>query len=463
MQQALAYARDGLDRFTGELEDLLRIPSISTDPAFKADVRGCADWLVDHLREIGFEEAEAVETSGHPIVYAEHAAAEGAPTVLVYGHYDVQPPDPVELWDSPPFEPTRKDGKLYARGACDDKGQLFMHLKAAEAYLKGEGALPVGLKLVLEGEEESGSVHLAPFIEANQDRLRADVVVVSDTSMFAPGVPSITYALRGLAYVEVTLEGPNRDLHSGIYGGGIENPISALATLIAGLHDSEHRVAIPGFYDDARDLTDEERATFRKLPFDEAAWKGSVGVADVRHEAGYSVLEAITARPTLDVNGIWGGYTGEGAKTVLPSKASAKVSMRLVPDQRPADVAEKLRAYLEAKTPPTMTLRFRDLHGGDPALIDTDSPAMQAAAEAMEGVYGRPPYFTREGGSIPVVADFKRILGLDTVLMGFGLDADAIHSPNEHFGLDRFDEGIRAIIRFFSTFAEKGGMGEREG
>ena len=463
MQQALAYAHEHLDRFTRELEDLLRIPSISTDSAYRADVRRCAGWLVDHLLEIGFEKAEAVETGGHPIVYAEHAPDVGAasqtsvqkPTVLVYGHYDVQPPDPVERWDSPPFEPTRRNGALYARGACDDKGQLFMHLKAAEAYLKGEGELPVHLKLVLEGEEESGSTHLAGFIEQNQDRLVADVVVVSDTAMFAPGVPSITYALRGLAYVEVTLEGPDRDLHSGVYGGAVENPINALAQLIAGLHDSQHRVAIPGFYDDARDLTDEERATFQRLPFDEKAWKASVGVADVRTEAGYTVLEAITARPTLDVNGIWGGYTGEGAKTVLPSTASAKISMRLVPDQRPSDVVHKLKTYLEAKTPPTMKLHFRDLHGGHPALVDTDRPAMQAAAEAMEGVYGRPPYFTREGGSIPVVADFKRILGLDTVLMGFGLDTDAIHSPNEHFGLDRFDEGIRSIIRFFDAFAEK--------
>ena len=461
MQQALAYARDHLDRFTTELEDLLRIPSISTDSAYKADVRRCADWLAGHLSEIGFATSETVETGGHPVVYAEHAPDPSRPTVLVYGHYDVQPPDPVELWDSPPFEPTRKNGLLYARGACDDKGQMFMHVKAAEAYLQGEGNLPVNLKLVLEGEEESGSAHLAPFIEDNQDRLAADIVVVSDTSMFAPGVPSITYALRGLAYVEITLEGPNRDLHSGIYGGAIENPINALAQLIAGLHDKDHRIAVAGFYDDVRDLTDEERATFRKLPFDEAEWKASVGVADVRHEAGYTTLEAISARPTLDVNGIWGGYTGEGAKTVLPSKASAKISMRLVPDQHPADIVEKLQAYLEARTPPTMKLHFRDLHGGNPALIDTDSPAMQAAAEAMEGVYGRPPYFTREGGSIPVVADFKRILGLDTVLMGFGLDSDAIHSPNEHFGLDRFDEGIRAIVRFLAVFAEKGGMGEK--
>ncbi|RMH63255.1 MAG: dipeptidase [Bacteroidetes bacterium] len=452
MDNALTYARDHYDRFIADLEALLRIPSISTDPAYAGEVRRCAEWLVEHLRQIGMAQATLFETDGHPIVYAEHHVGDDRPTVLVYGHYDVQPPDPLELWTSPPFEPVIRDGVLYARGACDDKGQFWMHVKAAEAYLHGEGALPLNLKILLEGEEESGSVHLAPFIRAHRDLLAADVVLISDTAMFARDVPSITYGLRGLAYVEVTLTGPNRDLHSGSYGGAIENPINTLARLIAGLHDAEHRITIPGFYDDVRPLTEEERATYRALPFDEAAWLADVGVRQARTEAGYSVLEAKSARPTLDVNGIWGGYTGQGAKTVLPSQAHAKISMRLVPDQQPDDIVARLRQYFEAHTPPTMTLRFTDLHGGKPVIVDVDNPAMQAAAEAMAGVYGKKPYFTREGGSIPVVADFKEILGIDTVLMGFGLNSDALHSPNEHFGLDRFREGVETIIRFHATY-----------
>ena len=462
MEHALRYADEHQDRFVSELEDLLRIPSISTDPQYADDVQQAANWLASHLRSLGLQGVEVCQTDGHPIVYAEHlGAGDDKPTVLVYGHYDVQPPDPLELWDSPPFEPTRRngdarDGTLYARGACDDKGQLFMHAKAAESYLSSDdGALPVNLKFIIEGEEESGSAHLAPFIEENKDRLEADVVLISDTGMFAQGVPSITYGLRGLAYVEVTLTGPDRDLHSGLFGGAVENPINALARLIAGLHDEDHRVTVDGFYDDARDLTEEERQTFRDLPFDEAAWREEIGLRQAKSEAGYDVLEAVGGRPTLDVNGISGGYQGEGAKTVLPSKASAKISCRLVPDQQPADIADKLERYFEKHTPETMHLQFERLHGGQPALIDTDSPAMQAAADAMEAVYDRRPFFTREGGTIPVVADFKSLLGLDTVLMGFGLESDAIHSPNEHFGLDRFREGIQSIIRFHQRFAEK--------
>lgn len=455
MDQALSYAAAHQEAFVAELEDLLRIPSISTDPAYKADVRRCATWLADHLRALGMGHVELFETDGHPILYAHHHVADDRPTVLVYGHYDVQPPDPLDLWETPPFEPTRRGQTLYARGASDDKGQLFMHVKAVEAYLKTGTPLPVNLKFLVEGEEESGSVHLEPFIESHRALLAADVVVISDTALFAPGVPSITYGLRGLAYVEVTLTGPDRDLHSGVYGGAVENPINALARLIAGLHDADGRVAVPGFYDAVRPLTDDERATYRALPFDETGWKASIGVEAVRTEAGYSVLEAVTARPTLDVNGIWGGYTGEGAKTVLPARASAKISCRLVPDQQPGAVAELLRAYFEAHTPPTMRLTFRNLHGGRPVLVPTDSPAMQAAADAMEAVFGQRPYFTREGGSIPVVADFKQHLGLDTVLMGFGLNTDALHSPNEHFGLDRFRQGIETAIRFLDAYARQ--------
>lgn len=450
--QALAYVDTHFERFVAELQDLLRIPSISTDPDYAGEVRRAAAWLADHFRALGLQTVEIFETGGHPIVYAAYEVGSDRPTVLVYGHYDVQPPDPLELWTSSPFEPRIRDGVLYARGASDDKGQLFMHVKAAEAYLKTAGTLPVNLKFLIEGEEESGSVHLRPFIEAHRSLLSADVVAISDTALFAPGVPSITYGLRGLVYVEVELTGPVRDLHSGVYGGAVENPINALARLIAGLHDAQYRITIPGFYDDVRPLTEEERQAFRELPFDEQAWMEAIGVSAVRTEAGYTILEAITARPTLDVNGIWGGYQGKGAKTVLPAKAGAKISMRLVPDQDPEDIIAKTQCYFEQHTPPTCQLRFTALHGGRPVLVNTRHPALQAAAEAMARVFGRRPYFTREGGSIPVVADFKQLLGLDSVLMGFGLNSDAIHAPDEHFGLDRFRQGIESIIYFWQCY-----------
>ena len=461
MDSALQHARDHADRAVEQLTDWLRIPSISTDPDYAADTRRAAEWLADDLRAAGMARVEVMETGtdgdrGHPIVYAEHHVSDSAPTVLVYGHYDVQPPDPLELWDSPPFEPVVVDGDIVARGSADDKGQAFMHAKAVEAYLQGEGALPLNVKMMIEGEEESGSVHLAPWIEAHKELLAADVVLVSDTALFAPGVPSIAYGLRGLAYVEVELTGPSKDLHSGVYGGGVENPVNALCRMIADLHDADHRVTVDGFYDNVRDLTPEEREAYAALPFDEDAWKAEAGVTHTKTEAGYSTLEGTSGRPTLDVNGMWGGYTGKGAKTVLPSKATAKISCRLVPDQTPGEITDKLRAHFEARVPPTMRLDFRDLHGGHGAIVDTSAPAMQAAAEALEGVFGVRPHFTREGGSIPVVADFKRLLGLDTVLMGFGLDSDSIHSPNEKFGLDRFHQGIEASIRFLDAYARQG-------
>jgi len=452
MTDALAYAGENAEQFTAELEDLLRIPSVSTDTAYADDVRDAAHWLAENMESIGVDHVEVIDTGGHPIVFAEHHTGDDKPTVLVYGHYDVQPPDPIDLWNTPPFEPKRENGTLYARGACDDKGQMFMHVKAAEAYLKQEGELPVNLKFLIEGEEETGSVHLGPFIEANQEKLDADVVLISDTAMFAPGVPSITYGLRGLAYTEVTLRGPNRDLHSGIYGGAVDNPANALSRIIADLHDEDHRIAIPGFYDNVRDLTPEERETYAKLPFDEERWKEEIDIDAVLTEKGYTTLEAISARPTLDVNGIWGGYTGEGAKTVLPATAHAKISMRLVPNQKTEDIYDKLEAFLEERVPDTMKLEFKRLHGGKPVLVDTESTAMQAAKDAMGDVFGKEPFFVRNGGSIPIVADFKDILGLDSVLMGFGLDSDAIHSPNEHFGLDRFQKGIESIIRFHDKF-----------
>ncbi|HCR48449.1 MAG TPA: dipeptidase [Bacteroidetes bacterium] len=455
MQKALTYAADHADQQVSELLEWLRIPSVSADSNHAGDVKKAAEWLAKNLRDIGMAHVEIMPTPGHPVVYAEHIRDAQLPTVLVYGHYDVQPPDPLELWDSPPFEPVIKDGLIYARGSCDDKGQAFMHVKAAEAWIKGEGQLPLNLKFIIEGEEEVGSVHLSQFLEANKQKLAADIVVISDTSLFAEDVPSITYGLRGLAYVEVELTGPNRDLHSGVYGGGVHNPLNELCRLITNLHDADHRVTLPGFYDAVRHLSDEERAGFASLPFDEAGWKAEVDVAETRTEAGYTLLEGITARPTLDLNGIWGGYQGEGAKTVLPAKAGAKISCRLVPDQQPDDVAEMLRKYFEENTPSTMKLRFTALHGGHAAMVDIHHPAMQAASKAMEGVYGRKPVFTREGGSIPIVADFKNILGLNTVLMGFGLDSDAIHSPNEKYGIDRFHKGIEASVRFMEAFANR--------
>jgi acetylornithine deacetylase/succinyl-diaminopimelate desuccinylase-like protein len=455
MEKALSYAQEHFEDSVTGLEDFLRIPSISTNADSAGEVKRAANWLADELRRIGVKTVEVHETAGHPIVYAEHLVDDAKPTILVYGHYDVQPPDPLDLWTSPPFEPTRKNGVLYGRGTCDDKGQLFMHVKAAEAYLQSGDALPLNLKMVFEGEEETGSEHIVPFVRKNKERMKADVVVVSDTAMFDEGVPSITYGLRGMAYVEVKLTGPDRDLHSGVYGGAIENPINALAKLIAGLHDEDHRVTLPGFYDSVRPLSDEERATYKALPFDEGAFIADAGAPVAKTETGYSPHEASTGRPTLDCNGIWGGYIEPGAKTVLPSTANAKISMRLVPNQTSEKAAEQLERYFKEHTPDTMKLDFKYLHGGKAVLVDTTIPAMQATAEAMEGVFGRKPFFTREGGSIPIVADFKEILGIDTVLMGFGLNSDAIHSPNECFGLERFRQGIETSIRFMKIFGER--------
>jgi acetylornithine deacetylase/succinyl-diaminopimelate desuccinylase-like protein len=453
MDAALSYAEDHSDRFIDELKKLLRIPSVSTDSAYADEVERAARWLADHFDGIGMDHAEVIETDGHPLVYSEHITDPAHPTVVVYGHYDVQPPDPLNEWDTAPFEPVQRNGTLYARGACDDKGQMFMQVKAAEAYLSGEGDLPVNLKYIIEGEEETGSMAIESYVQANGDRLDGDVALISDTAMFSAETPSITYGLRGLAYAEITLQGPDRDLHSGNYGGAVDNPANALSRLLAGLHDETHRVTIPGFYDDVIGLTPEERETYAELPFDEAAWRDSIGINDVRTEADYTILEGLTARPTLDVNGLWSGYTGEGAKTVLPAEAHAKLSMRLVPDQSVPDIYNKLEAHLEAVAPDTMTYSVRRLHGGDPVLVDPSIPPMQAAKAAMEEVRGTEPVFVRNGGTIPVVADFQQHLGLDSVLMGFGLDRDAIHSPDESFGLDRFRQGIQAIIRFHDRYA----------
>jgi len=454
---AVHYSKVSQGRFVDELMEFLRIPSVSTDSAYAHHVVHAADYLVDHLKSLGVKDAEAIHTDRHPIVVGSTEVDRARPTILVYGHYDVQPADPIELWTSPPFEPIIDDGLLYGRGACDDKGQLFMHIKALECWVQTSGAPPLNIKFIFEGEEESGSASLPPFIQAHKDLLAADVVVISDSSLFAPGIPSITYGLRGMTYIEVTLTGPDRDLHSGTYGGAIHNPIHALADVIGQMHDEDHRISIDGFYDRVRPLSVEERKTMAALPFESENWIQEVGVTIPVTESGYSVLEASTSRPTLDCNGIWGGYTGDGAKTVLPSKASAKISMRLIPDQNPDEIARITESWLRSRVPASMQVELKVLHGAQPVLIDTESPAMAAASQALHDVYHRFPYFTRIGGSIPVVADFKHLLGLDSVLMGFGLDSDAIHSPNEHFGLDRFAEGIESIIRFHAHYSETAG------
>lgn len=453
--EAVAYSHNNQARFVEDLIELLEIPSISTDPAYAKDVAQAADWLVTHLKNLGVHNAEAIQTEGHPIVVGGIEDNPSRPTVLVYGHYDVQPADPIELWTDPPFTPVIRDGVLYARGSCDDKGQMFMHLKALECWKKTAGTAPINLKFILEGEEESGSASLPGFIQSHRELLSADVVIISDSSLFAPGIPSISYGLRGMTYVEITLTGPDRDLHSGTYGGAIHNPANVLAALIASMHDADHRITIDRFYDRVIPLSDAERRVMAALPFDTDAFIHEVGVHTPVTESGYSVLEASTSRPTLDCNGIWGGYTGDGAKTVLPSKASAKISMRLVPNQDPDEIARLMEAWLRERVPESMQLEFTSVHGAQPVLIDTQSSAMKAASRALEDVYARPPYFTRMGGSIPVVADFKHLLGLDSVLMGFGLDSDAIHSPDEHFGLDRFAEGIEAIVRFHAHYASE--------
>lgn len=455
MDDVLAQLEARGERDLADLFAFLRIPSVSADPAHRADVRRCAQWLAGAFREAGLS-ASAEETGGHPAVLAQWQGAPGAPTVLVYGHYDVQPPEPLENWTSAPFEPAVREGKIVARGASDDKGQLFCHLAAARGHLAARGRLPVNLVFLIEGEEESGSAHLEAFVQANRERLRCDAVVVSDSSQFAPGVPALTYGLRGLAYLEAVLRGPARDLHSGSFGGAVQNPANALARMLAALHDEEGRVAVPGFYDDVRPLEPWEREDFAALPFDEAAYRRDLGVDALPGEAGYSVLERVWARPTLDVNGLWSGYTGEGAKTVLPAVASAKLSCRLVPDQDPERVAALLEARLRDLTPPGCRLEVRRLHGARPVLLPVDAPPVRAAAEAIRRGFGAAPVFTREGGSIPVVEAFQRLLGAPVVLLGFGRPDDGAHGPDEKLDLGDFRKGIRTSAWLWELLTSAG-------
>jgi acetylornithine deacetylase/succinyl-diaminopimelate desuccinylase-like protein len=438
-----------------QLKDYLRIPSISTDPDYKQDVLRCSDWLLERMREAGLT-AEKIDTAGNPLIYAEWLNAPGKPTVLFYGHYDVQPVDPIEEWRNPPFEPTVEGDHLVARGATDDKGQSFAHLKAVEAMLAERGRLPVNVKFIIEGEEESGGASIDAFVEADaRGKLACDCVVISDSSMYSPELPSLLYSLRGLAYMEVRVTGPDHDLHSGSFGGAVSNPLNALGDIVASLRDPKTgRILIPHFYDDVRPLADWERKEFAKLPWDEAAYKQEIGVTALLGEEGYSTCERTWARPTCDVNGIWGGYQGKGAKTVLPSKAGAKISMRLVPDQDPAKIAELFAAHVKAAAPAGVTVEVERLHGAEPVLIEAEGPIIEAALDAMEETWGARPVRVREGGSIPIVGTFAEVLKVPVLLLGFGLEDDRLHSPNEKFNLSNFYRGIGATVRLLDRLGE---------
>lgn len=453
------YITDNKDRFLNELLDLLKIPSISADKNYQADVLRTAESIKTRLIESGADKVEICATKGFPVVYGEKIIDPKLPTVVVYGHYDVQPADPLNLWDSPPFEPVIKktaihpDGAIFARGACDDKGQMYMHVKAFEIMMK-TNSLPCNVKFMIEGEEEVGSPSLGPWIIENKERLKGDIILISDTSIIANDIPSIDTGLRGLAYMEVEVTGPNRDLHSGVYGGAVANPINVLCKMIASCHDENKHITIPGFYDKVQELSANERTEMAKAPFDLEEYKKDLAIDDVYGEKDYSTIERTGIRPTLDVNGIWGGYIGEGAKTVLPSKAFAKISMRLVPDQNSHEISELFQKYFENIAPKSVKVKVTPHHGGEPVVVSTESAGYRAASKAMEETYGKKPVPTRGGGSIPIVALFKKELGLDSILFGFGLDSDALHSPNEHYGLFNYYKGIETIPLFYKYFTE---------
>jgi acetylornithine deacetylase/succinyl-diaminopimelate desuccinylase-like protein len=457
-----SYISQHKERMLNELFDLLKIPSVSADSKYKADVNKTAEAVKQRLIEAGAEKVEVCQTKGHPVVYGEKMIDPSKPTVVVYGHYDVQPPDPLNLWDSPPFEPVIKktnihpQGAIFARGACDDKGQMYMHVKAFELMMK-TNTLPCNVKFMIEGEEEVGSPNLGPWIIENKARLKGDVILISDTSIIANDTPSIDTGLRGLAYMEVEITGPNRDLHSGVYGGAVANPINILCKMIADCHDENRHITIAGFYDDVMTLSKEDRAELAKAPFNLDEYKKDLGVAEELGEKGYSTIERTGIRPTLDVNGIWGGYTGEGAKTVLPSKAFAKISMRLVPNQDSHKISELFTKHFESVAPKSVKVKVTTHHGGEPVVVSTESAGFKAASKAMEETYGKKPIPTRGGGSIPIVALFKKELGLDSILFGFGLDSDALHSPNEHYGLFNYYKGIETIPLFYNYFTQLSG------
>lgn len=453
MQKINEYVANNKQRFLDELFELLRFPSVSADPKYAADVKNTAEYVAQKLRDAGADNVEICPTAGHPIVYGEKLIDPSKPTVLVYGHYDVQPPDPLELWETPPFEPTVRDGKIFARGACDDKGQFYMHVKAFE-LMNELDLLACNVKFMIEGEEEVGSENLGVFVKENKARLKADVVLVSDTAMISLDTPSLETGLRGLSYVEVEVVGPNRDLHSGVYGGAVANPATILAQMIASLHDENNHITVPGFYDDVVDLTKSERQALNAAPYDEKTYKKDLGVDELWGEKSYSTFERAGTRPTMEVNGIWSGYIGEGAKTVLPSKANAKISMRLVPNQDSETITKLFIDHFTKIAPPSVKVTVKPHHGGEPVVTPTDSIAFQAAEKAMEESFGKKPIPTRGGGSIPIVALFEKELEIKTVLMGFGLDSDNLHSPNEKFDIANYIKGIETIPLFHKYFAE---------
>ena len=460
MSDTQSYIQQNKQRFLDELIELLKIASISADPAYNQDVLNCADAVAKHLANAGADQVEICETKGYPVVYGEKIINPELPTVLVYGHYDVQPADPLELWESGPFEPVVKktelhpEGAIFARGSADDKGQFFMHVKAFEAMMK-TNSLPCNIKFIIEGEEEVGSVSLAGFLEENKEKLSCDVILISDTHIYSNEQPTVTTGLRGLSYMEVEVEGPNRDLHSGLYGGAVPNPINVLAEMIAKLHDEEGRITIDGFYDNVEIVSAEDRAEMNKLKDNPEEFKKSIGLSGVDGETGYTTLERTSIRPTLDVNGIWGGYTGEGAKTVIPSKAFAKISMRLVPYQTDEEITEKFTKYFEKIAPASVKVKVTPHHGGMPYVLQSNTKEFQAAKKAMEKAFGKEVLPYRSGGSIPITSLFEKILGAKSVLMGFGLDSDAIHSPNEHYGLYNFYKGIESIPYFFEFYTQQ--------
>jgi acetylornithine deacetylase/succinyl-diaminopimelate desuccinylase-like protein len=453
------YINQNKDRFINELIELLKIPSISADPAYKADVLNCADAVAKAIKDAGADNVEICETIGYPIVYAEKIVDEKLPTVLVYGHYDVQPADPLELWKSGPFDPvlkktdTHPKGAIFARGACDDKGQFYMHIKAFELMMN-TGTLPCNVKFMIEGEEEVGSDNLGLFVKENKEKLNCDAILISDTGIIANDTPSITTGLKGLSYVEVEVTGPNRDLHSGLYGGAVANPINILCEMIAKMKDENNHIAIPGFYDNVAELSLDERADIARAPFSLDKYKAALDLSDVHGEKGYTTMERTGIRPTLDVNGIWGGYTGEGAKTVIASKAYAKISMRLVPNQSDEEITTLFCHYFKSIAPKSVSVKVTPHHGGEPYVSPTVIPAYLAASKAMETTYGKKPVPVKSGGSIPIVALFEAELGVKSILLGFGLDSDAIHSPNEHYGIFNYLKGIETIPHFFANYVK---------
>jgi acetylornithine deacetylase/succinyl-diaminopimelate desuccinylase-like protein len=459
MNNVIDFINVNRDRYLDELKALLAIPSISALPEHAGDVRRCAEWCAEEMRRIGLQNVRLIETPGNPVVYGDWLHAPGAPTILFYGHYDVQPVDPLNLWESPPFEATIRDGEIYARGSADDKGQVFMHFKAVEAHLKQNGKLPVNIKFILEGEEEVGSEHLDDFVRSHKSDLAADVVVISDSPMFARGVPSICYGLRGLVYFQIDLRGSSTDLHSGSFGGAVANPAFVLAQMLAQMKDKSGRVKIPNFYDDVKPLQEEERKAWASLPFNEKAYKKDFGIPKVFGETGFSTLERTWARPTLEVNGLLSGFTGEGAKTVLPAVAMAKISMRLVPDQDPNKIAGLFEEFVKKIAPKTVELKITRMQGGKPWMTSFDNTYVQAAGRAIEKGFGRSPIFTREGGSIPVVSTFQEDLGLPSVLFGVGLPDENAHAPNEKLDVSNFHNGIIASAFLYEEIGKGNGHG----